>query len=122
MAKNTTYKASFDLKLGDQDANKTFVVYVAKENGDPRFGTAMKTLELNFDDIKNFVTNNTDDFASVTYNGETQLAHIELLFTTDETVNTQLVSCCSGQNNWLLDNVSFKQVILTDSLSQGGSR
>ena len=113
MAKATEYKVSFDLKLGAEDANKTFNFYVMSENGDPRFGTAVKTLTLNFADVANLVTENTNDFASVTYKAETGIAHIEVVFTTDETKNTQLVSRCVGTNNWLLDNLTFGKVAET---------
>ena len=112
MAKDTQYKMSFDLKLGDATANKTFNLYVMTEKSgtDPRFGNVVKTLTLNFADIDNFVTTNTDDFASVVYDGRTHIAHIELLFTTDATANTNVVSKCSGTNNWLLDNLKVEKI------------
>ena len=110
MAKATEYKVSFDLKLGAVDANKVFNLYVMTENGDPRFGTTVKTLTLNFEDISNLVTANTDNFASVTYKADTGIAHIEVVFTTDGAKNTQLASRCNGSNNWLLDNLSFGKV------------
>ena len=113
MAKSTEYKVSFDLKLGTEDANKTFNLYVMSENGDPRFGTAVKTLTLNFADVANLVMENTNDFASVTYKAETGIAHIEVVFTTDGAKNTQLVSRCVGTNNWLLDNLTFGKVAQT---------
>ena len=112
MAKATEYKVSFDLKLGDVDANKTFNLYVMaeKSGADPRFGNVVKTLTLNFADLANLVTTNTDDFASVTYTAATKIAHIEILFTTDAAVNTQIVSRCNGTNNWLLDNLKCEKV------------
>ena len=65
--KGGLYMASFDLKLGAADANKTFNLYIAKEGDDPRFGTVVKTLTLNFADINNFVTENTDYSATLDY-------------------------------------------------------
>ena len=105
-----TYKTSFDLKLGSEDANKIFNLYVMTENGDPRFGDIVKTLTLDFGDLKNPVTTNTDNFASVKYNSQTQTMHIEILYTTDTSVNTDIVSRCSGANNWLIDNMKFEKV------------
>ena len=117
----SAYKMSFDLKLGDIDANKTFNLYVAIDNGDPRYGAAYKTLSLNFDDIDNFVTNNTGDFASVKYDAETKTAHIEILFTADASVNTQVISRCGGKNNWLLDNLLIQEVTtISNPLSSEG--
>ena len=109
-ALNTTYKVSFDLQLGDDEANKAFNLYVMTENGDPRFGTMVKTLTLNFADFENFVAANTDDFASVTYTAASHTAHIEMVFTTDASLKTQLVSRCAGTNNWLLDNLTMEAV------------
>ena len=80
------------------------------ENGDPRFGDIVKTLTLDFGDLKNPVTTNTDNFASVKYNSQTQTMHIEILYTTDTSVNTDIVSRCSGANNWLIDNMKFEKV------------
>ena len=111
MAKNTEYKVSFDLKLGAVDANKTFNLYVMKENGDPRFGSIVNTLTLNFADIANLATANTGNFASVTYQAETGIAHIEVLFTTDTALNTQLCSRCNGTNNWLIDNLKVEKIV-----------
>ncbi len=110
LSKDQLYKVSFDLKLGAEDANKEFQLYVMTENGDPRFGDVVKTLTLNFADIANFVKTNTDNFASVTYTGQTKTAHVEMVFQTDQSKNTQVVSKCSGTNNWLLDNLKFEKV------------
>ena len=102
------YKVSFDLKLGSDDANHTFNLYVMTENGDPRFGDIVKTLTLNFEDFENFVTTNTDSFASVTYTAATHTAHIEILFKTDASKNTDIVSRCAGDNDWLMDNLKVE--------------
>ena len=102
------YKVSFDLKLGSDDANHTFNLYVMTENGDPRFGDIVKTLTLNFEDFENFVTTNTDSFASVTYTAATHTAHIEILFKTDASKNTDIVSRCAGDNDWLMDNLKIE--------------
>ena len=112
LAKGATYKMSFDLKLGDNDANRTFNLYVMSENGDPRFSNVEKTLTLNYMDYKNLVTQNTNNFASVTYSSSSDWAHIEIVFTTDKNQNTEIVSRCRGTNNWLIDNVKFEEVSL----------
>ena len=119
LAKGATYQTSFDLKLGDKNANHTFTVYVMTENGDARFGNVVKTLTLNFADLKNFVTENTDNFAAVTYDAASQTAHVELEYTTDETAYTNIVSRCAGTNNWLLDNLKFVKLMPNVDYSNG---
>lgn len=117
--KGATYLASFDLKLGNTDANRIFNLYVMNENGDPRYGSVVKTLTLNFADLSTLVTENTDDFAAVTYSAKTRTAHIEVVFTTDETVNTNLVAKSAGTNNWLLDNICFTKGGVAKSFDNG---
>ena len=68
----------------------------------------VKTLTLNFEDFENFVTTNTDSFASVTYTAATHTAHIEILFKTDASKNTDIVSRCAGDNDWLMDNLKIE--------------
>ena len=118
-AKDAYYKVSFDLKLGSDSANRTFNLYVMTENGDPRFGDIVKTLTLNYKDFKNFVTTNTDSFASVTYTAETHTAHIEILFKTDASLNTDIVSRCVGQNDWLMDNLKIETCIYSEEGTSG---
>ena len=119
LAKGATYQTSFDLKLGDKNANHTFTVYVMTENGDARYGNVVKTLTLDFTDLKNLVTENTDNFAAVTYDAASQTAHVELEYTTDETAYTNIVSRCAGTNNWLLDNLKFVKLMPNVDYSNG---
>ncbi len=108
--KGTYYTVDFDLKLGSEQSNKVFNLYVMTENGDSRDGTVVKTLTLNFANIENFVTTNTDGCARVTYDGKTGIAHVKLLFQANADINTQIVAKSVGSNNWLLDNLCFKEV------------
>ncbi len=92
--KGTTYKVSFDLKLGEAEANKTFNLYVMTEKtgADPRFGDIKKTLTLNFADVENLVTANSDNFAHVAYTVSSGTAHIEAVFETDGAANTDIIA------------------------------
>ena len=110
-AKGKTYKVSLDLQKGAPDANDVFNLYVMTENGDPRFGTVVSTLTLNFGDTANLVTTNTGNCAWVTYKVDTKTAHIELILTADASVNTLLVAKSNGTNNWLLDNLKMEEVV-----------
>ena len=108
--KGKTYKVSLDLQKGAPNANDVFNLYVMTENGDPRYGTVVSTLTLNFGDIANLVTTNTGNHAWVTYKVDTKTAHIEMILTTDASVNTLLVAKSNGTNNWLLDNLIIEEV------------
>ena len=74
----------------------------------------VKTLTLDFSDIKNFVKVNTDNFAHVTYDVTTNIAHIDAVFQTDASKNTLMVSRSKGTNNWLLDNMVISEVAMNE--------
>ncbi len=110
--KGSYYTAEFDLKLGADNTNRVFNLYVTTEipDADVRAGKAERTLTLNFADFGNFVTTNTDDFAHVTYDASTHTAHIKVVFRADSEVFTQLLAKCPGNNDWLMDNLLIKKV------------
>ena len=120
--KGVTYKMSFDLRLGDNNADRTFNLYVMTENGDPRFGDIKKTLTLDYMDYTNLVTANTDGFASVNYSTQSDWTHVEIIFTADSARNTNIVSKCRGENNWLIDNVKFEEVVYMCKQHTDGNR